>query len=68
MEEANNQSKKWEQEEISNEMNNWELTEEESVDWRGRPSNPKHGGTRAALFVLGTLSLSKTNLVLKICF
>ncbi|CAF2040633.1 unnamed protein product [Brassica napus] len=54
MEEANNQSKKWEQEEISNEMNNWELTEEESFDWRGRPSNPnKHGGTRAALFVLG---------------
>ncbi|CAN6971489.1 unnamed protein product [Brassica rapa subsp. trilocularis] len=54
MEEANNQSKKWEQEEISNEMNSWELTEEESFDWRGRPSNPnKHGGTRAALFVLG---------------
>ncbi|WZZ13552.1 hypothetical protein YC2023_106641 [Brassica napus] len=54
MEEANNQSKKWEQEEISNEMNSWELTEEQSFDWRGRPSNPnKHGGTRAALFVLG---------------
>ncbi|CAE5962627.1 unnamed protein product [Arabidopsis arenosa] len=35
-------------------MNNWELAEEESVDWRGRPSNPnKHGGMRAALFVLG---------------
>ncbi|KAJ4878427.1 Protein NRT1/ PTR FAMILY 4.3 [Raphanus sativus] len=55
MEEGNNQSKKWEQEEnISNETKNWELTEEESVDWRGRPSNPsKHGGMRAALFVLG---------------
>lgn len=62
MEEANNQSKKWEQEEISNEMNSWELTEEESFDWRGRPSNPnKHGGTRAALFVLGTRSLSLKN-------
>lgn len=25
-----------------------------AVDWRGRPSNPnKHGGTRAAAFVLG---------------
>jgi len=25
-----------------------------TVDWRGRPSNPnKHGGTRAAAFVLG---------------
>lgn len=26
-----------------------------SVDWRGRPSNPiKHGGMKAAAFVLGT--------------
>lgn len=26
-----------------------------TVDWRGRPSNPsKHGGMRAAAFVLGT--------------
>lgn len=59
MEETNKQSKKWEQEEVRNEMNNWELAEEESVDWRGRPSNPnKHGGMRAALFVLGTRSLS----------
>ncbi|CAH8388193.1 unnamed protein product [Eruca vesicaria subsp. sativa] len=42
MEEGNKQSKKW------------ELAEEESVDWRGRPSNPnEHGGMRAALFVLG---------------
>lgn len=29
--------------------------EETTVDWRGRPSNPKHhGGMRAAAFVLGT--------------
>lgn len=56
MAEINKQSNKWEQEEVSHEMNNWELAEEESVDWRGRPSNPnKHGGMRAALFVLGTL-------------
>ncbi|XP_010511033.1 PREDICTED: protein NRT1/ PTR FAMILY 4.3-like [Camelina sativa] len=54
MAKINKQSSKWEQEEVSNEMNNWELAEEESVDWRGRPSNPnKHGGMRAALFVLG---------------
>lgn len=27
-----------------------------TVDWRGRPSNPKdHGGARAAAFVLGIL-------------
>lgn len=26
-----------------------------SVDWRGKPSNPiKHGGMKAAVFVLGT--------------
>ncbi|CAN8241096.1 unnamed protein product [Cochlearia groenlandica] len=59
MEETNKQSNKWEHEEddVSNEMNNLELAheeEEESVDWRGRPSNPnKHGGIRASLFVLG---------------
>ncbi|KAG2317107.1 hypothetical protein Bca4012_067999 [Brassica carinata] len=54
MEKGNKESKKWVQEEISNEINNRELAEEESVDWRGRPSNPsKHGGMRAALFVLG---------------
>ncbi|KAK6159682.1 hypothetical protein DH2020_003063 [Rehmannia glutinosa] len=30
------------------------ICEESSVDWRGRPSNPlKHGGMRAAAFVLG---------------
>ncbi|KAK6159720.1 hypothetical protein DH2020_003101 [Rehmannia glutinosa] len=30
------------------------ISEESSVDWRGRPSNPlKHGGMRAAAFVLG---------------
>lgn len=34
--------------------------EDITVDWRGRPSNPqKHGGMRAAAFVLGNyLSLS----------
>lgn len=34
--------------------------EEITVDWRGKPSNPnKHGGMRAASFVLGNpLSLS----------
>ncbi|KAG5414676.1 hypothetical protein IGI04_002243 [Brassica rapa subsp. trilocularis] len=54
MEKGNKESKKWAQEEVSNEINNRELAEEESVDWRGRPSNPsKHGGMRAALFVLG---------------
>ncbi|CAH8302761.1 unnamed protein product [Eruca vesicaria subsp. sativa] len=54
MEKGNKQSNKWVQEEVSNEINNRELAEEESVDWRGRPSNPsKHGGMRAALFVLG---------------
>ncbi|XWS11567.1 hypothetical protein CRYUN_Cryun37aG0009200 [Craigia yunnanensis] len=37
------------------EMNMWVKKEEEStVDWRGRPSNPnKHGGMKAAAFVLG---------------
>ncbi|KAL5786939.1 hypothetical protein ACOSP7_003888 [Xanthoceras sorbifolium] len=30
------------------------VIEETSVDWRGRPSNPdKHGGMKAAIFVLG---------------
>ncbi|KAI3445546.1 hypothetical protein Pfo_002211 [Paulownia fortunei] len=30
------------------------ISEESTVDWRGRPSNPlKHGGMRAAAFVLG---------------
>ncbi|KAL1196162.1 Protein NRT1/ PTR FAMILY 4.3 [Cardamine amara subsp. amara] len=54
MGEITKQNKKWEQEEISSEMNNSELAQEESVDWRGKPSNPnKHGGMRAALFVLG---------------
>lgn len=56
MEETNKQSNKWQQEDASNEINN---SDEETVDWRGRPSNPnKHGGMRAALFVLGTRSLS----------
>lgn len=28
--------------------------EESTVDWKGRPSNPnKHGGMKAAVFVLG---------------
>ena len=32
------------------------MGEETTVDWRGRPSNPnKHGGMRAAAFVLGNL-------------
>ncbi|XP_021298215.1 protein NRT1/ PTR FAMILY 4.3 [Herrania umbratica] len=32
----------------------WVTEEESTVDWRGRPSNPnKHGGMRAAAFVLG---------------
>lgn len=32
--------------------------EEITVDWRGRPSNPnKHGGMRAASFVLGNSSI-----------
>lgn len=31
-----------------------EEAEETTLDWRGRPSNPsKHGGMRAAVFVLG---------------
>lgn len=31
------------------------VSEEITVDWRGKPSNPnKHGGMRAAAFVLGT--------------
>ncbi|KAB2623453.1 protein NRT1/ PTR FAMILY 4.3-like [Pyrus ussuriensis x Pyrus communis] len=34
-----------------------EMAEEMTVDWRGRPSNPtKHGGMRAAAFVLGLQS------------
>lgn len=47
---------KGEEEEISDE----ETTA--SLDWRGRPSNPlKHGGMRAAAFVLGTqYSLSRS--------
>ncbi|XVE89340.1 hypothetical protein DITRI_Ditri19aG0194000 [Diplodiscus trichospermus] len=36
------------------EMNMWVKEEESTVDWRGRPSNPnKHGGMKAAAFVLG---------------
>ncbi|XVF75089.1 hypothetical protein PTKIN_Ptkin13bG0160200 [Pterospermum kingtungense] len=37
------------------EIMNMQVKEEESaVDWRGRPSNPnKHGGMKAAVFVLG---------------
>lgn len=32
-----------------------EQEEEATLDWRGRPSHPaKHGGMRAASFVLGT--------------
>ena len=35
------------------------MIKDNTVDWRGRPSNPiKHGGMRAAAFVLGMLSLS----------
>ncbi|CAI9294199.1 unnamed protein product [Lactuca saligna] len=33
------------------------ISDEETVDWRGRPSDPiKHGGMRAAAFVLGVQS------------
>ncbi|XP_024967616.1 protein NRT1/ PTR FAMILY 4.3-like [Cynara cardunculus var. scolymus] len=33
------------------------MSEEATIDWRGRPSDPnKHGGTRAAAFVLGVQS------------
>lgn len=35
--------------------------QDNTVDWRGRTSKPKHGGMRAAAFVLGihgSLSLS----------
>ncbi|XWS18035.1 hypothetical protein CRYUN_Cryun32bG0007700 [Craigia yunnanensis] len=36
------------------EMNMWVKEEESTLDWRGRPSNPnKHGGMKAAAFVLG---------------
>lgn len=37
--------------------NTFEMAQEEiTIDWRGRPSRPnKHGGMRAAVFVLGTL-------------
>ncbi|XP_022861411.1 protein NRT1/ PTR FAMILY 4.3-like [Olea europaea var. sylvestris] len=36
------------------EYNGENIFEENSVDWRGRPSNPvKHGGMKAASFVLG---------------
>ncbi|CAI9770163.1 unnamed protein product [Fraxinus pennsylvanica] len=36
------------------EYNGENIFEETSVDWRGRPSNPvKHGGMKAASFVLG---------------
>lgn len=39
----------------------WVTEEESTVDWRGRPSNPnKHGGMRAAAFVLGLFSFSPT--------
>ncbi|XVF23151.1 hypothetical protein REPUB_Repub13aG0012900 [Reevesia pubescens] len=36
------------------EMKMWAKEEDSTVDWRGKPSNPnKHGGMRAAAFVLG---------------
>ena len=39
------------------EMNMWVKEEESTLDWRGRPSNPnKHGGMKAAAFVLGLFS------------
>lgn len=37
------------------------VVEDMSVDWRGRPCKPtKHGGMRAAVFVLGLSSLSRS--------
>jgi hypothetical protein len=39
------------------------VCEETTVDWRGRPSNPsKHGGMKAATFVLGTCSIPHLHL------
>lgn len=36
----------------------YNISEEPTVDWKGRPSNPnKHGGMRAAAFVLGVQAL-----------
>jgi hypothetical protein len=49
------------------------IGEEITVDWRGKPSNPnKHGGMRAAAFVLGmsyslSLSPSKPNTCVCVC-
>lgn len=40
------------------------ITTTTSVDWRGRPSNPiKHGGMKAAAFVLGITYYSLSLLV-----
>jgi hypothetical protein len=39
------------------------VCEETTVDWRGRPSNPtKHGGMKAATFVLGKCSIADLHL------
>lgn len=39
------------------------VCEETTVDWRGRPSNPsKHGGMKAATFVLGKCSIAHLHL------
>lgn len=36
------------------------VSEESTLDWRGKPSNPqKHGGMRAAAFLLGSFSFSQ---------
>ena len=40
-------------ENIGNNMVSDVAVQENTVDWRGRPSKPKHGGMRAAAFVLG---------------
>ncbi|KAK4487229.1 hypothetical protein RD792_006549 [Penstemon davidsonii] len=42
------------EEESMNKLGGEKICEDQSVDWRGRPSNPyKHGGMRASAFVLG---------------
>lgn len=41
------------------------VVEDMSVDWRGRPCKPtKHGGMRAAVFVLGLSLLSLAHVCL----
>jgi hypothetical protein len=45
------------------------VCEETTVDWRGRPSNPsKHGGMKAATFVLGKCSIADLHLSFSFLF